>query len=436
MSAKIFTILALTTVLLVSCGNSSGDEVTRIVSPEGNAFDSDFVQNDDNHNEQNRNDKPNIVVSTAQKESSELETEIPVSEPEPPHETARISFVAAGDNVIHPCIYMDAERRATAETRKYNFKPMYEYVSEFISSYDIAFINQETLMGGEELGYSGYPMFNSPQDLGLDLVDLGFDIVNIANNHMCDKGEKGLKGTIDFWNEQKDVTLIGGYYDAEDYDNIRIIEREGVRIALLSYTYGTNGLTLPSSSSLIVPYINDEDIIRQCSLAKENSDLLIISVHWGIENQTTVSSEQERVAKLMAENGADVIIGHHPHVLQKISVIESDYGETLCIFSLGNLVSAMQYWQNMVGGFFTFDIVKQSDGTISVENPAFTPTAFYYGPKYFNSKLYFLKDYPADLAATHGTKNLYGSSATPDDMRKFAQKIMGDYLVNYEENVN
>ena len=331
---------------------------------------------------------------------------------------------------------MDAERRATAETRKYNFKPMYEYMSEFISSYDIAFINQETLMGGEELGYSGYPMFNSPQDLGLDLVDLGFDIVNIANNHMCDKGEKGLKGTIDFWNEQKDVTLIGGYYDAEDYDNIRIIEREGVRIALLSYTYDTNGLTLPSSSSLIVPYINDEDIIRQCSLAKENSDLLIISVHWGIENQTIVSSEQERVAKLMAENGADVIIGHHPHVLQKISVIESDYGETLCIFSLGNLVSAMQYWQNMVGGFFTFDIVKQSDGTISVENPAFTPTAFYYGPKYFNSKLYFLKDDPADLAATHGTKNLYGSSATPDDMRKFAQKIMGDYLVNYEENVN
>lgn len=162
---------------------------------------------------------------------------------------------------------------------------------------------------------------------------------------MCDKGQKGLKGAIDFWKSQTDVTMIGGYSDETDYNTLRIVERNGVKIGLLSYTYGTNGISLPASSELVVPYINDEDIIRQCAQAKEQSDFLIISVHWGNENQTQVSAEQKRVAKLMAENGADVIIGPHPHVLQSIEVIESDYGETLCVYSLGNFVSAMQYWR-------------------------------------------------------------------------------------------
>ena len=143
-------------------------------------------------------------------------------------------------------------------------------------------------MGGAELGYSGYPQFNSPQDLGLDLIDIGFDVVNIANNHMCDKGTAGLAGTIDFWNSQ-DILMIGGYTDADDYDDIRVLEYNGVKIAFLSYTYGTNGISLPSSSELIIPYINDDDIIRQCELASERADFVIASVHWGNENQTTVS---------------------------------------------------------------------------------------------------------------------------------------------------
>ncbi len=354
--------------------------------------------------------------------------EEPISEPT---ESARISFLAAGDNVIHPCIYMDAERRATPETRAYNFKPMYADVIDYIASFDLAFINQETLMCGDGFALSGYPHFNSPQDLGRDLLDIGFDIVGIANNHMCDKGAKGLEATIDFWQseEMSDILMIGGYRSREDYDNIRVIEREGISMAFLSYTYGTNGLSLPVSSELVVPYINDNDIIRQCELAKNAADLVFVSIHWGEENISTPTPEQKRVAKLLADNGADVIIGHHPHVLQPIEWIETDHGETLCIYSLGNLLSAMQYWQNMVGGFLTFDIVAMSDGEITIESPEFIPTAFFYGPSYFNSHLYFLRDYPADVAKNHGTGRLYGSYATPDDMIAYAENIMGDYLV-------
>ena len=371
-------------------------------------------------------------LSAAVDTEAKLNTGEPIEPiPEPLHEVTRISFLAAGDNVIHPCIYIDARNRATAKTRPYNFRPMYDDVDEYIASFDIAFINQETLMGGDELGFSGYPQFNSPRDLGRDLRDMGFDIVNIANNHMCDKKEEGLAGTIDFWEseEMSDITLIGGYRNKEDYDNIRTVEYNGVTVALLSYTYGTNGLRLPSDSEYVIPYINDADIIRQTAIAEEVGDITVVSVHWGEENTSRPTSEQRRVAKLLAENGADVIIGHHPHVLQPIEWIETDAGRTLCAYSLGNLVSAMQYWENMVGGFFTFDIVKMSDGTVFCENPAFVPTAFYYGENYLGSHLYFLSDYPERKAENHGTGKIYDSPATPSDMLAYAKKIMGDHLV-------
>lgn len=389
-------------------------------------------------------DAPNFNISTVAHDTDNtpdfnedrelpavLTTEAVETVPPEPVETARISFLAAGDNVIHPCIYIDARNRAAAGTRAYNFRPMYDDVDEYIASFDLAFINQETLMGGDDLGLSGYPNFNSPQDLGRDLADIGFDIVNIANNHMCDKSEKGLAGTIAFWEseEMADITLLGGYKSAEDYDNIRVVERDGIKLAFLSYTYGTNGMRLPASSEYVVPYINDADIIRQSALANEAGDLTIVSIHWGEENVSAPTDEQRRVAKLLAENGADVILGHHPHVLQPIEWIETERGSTLCIYSLGNLLSAMMYWQNMVGGFFTFDIVKMSDGCVYVDDPEFVPTAFFYGPSYYNSHLYFLKDYPDDVAKNHGTGKLYGSPAAPSDMIAYAERIMGEHLV-------
>lgn len=354
---------------------------------------------------------------------------IPVRPTDPPSETARISFLAAGDNVIHPCIYMDARARATSETRAYNFKPMYADVIDYIKGFDVAFINQETLMCGEGYEPSGYPNFNSPQELGLDLVEIGFDVIGVSNNHMLDKGSAGLKKTLDFYHsdEMSEALMIGGYYNKADFDNIRTLERNGITIAFLSYTYGTNGHVLPAGSELVVPYINDYDIIRQCAIAEQIGDITIVSIHWGDEN-SGVNDEQRRTAQLLADNGADVIIGHHPHVLQPIEIIESAHGETLCIYSLGNLLSAMAAWQNMVGGFLTFDIVAYSDGNATFDAPAFIPTAFYFGPSWYNSHLYFLKDYPADVAKTHGVANLYASRATPDDMLRYATKIMGDYL--------
>ncbi len=332
-------------------------------------------------------------------------------------EDVRLSFVAAGDNVIHPGIYMDAADRAASTDKAYDFKPMYREIAERIAAADIAFINQETLMAGESYGYSGYPLFNSPQQLGEDLEELGFDIVNIANNHMLDKRADGLASTIQFW-KSRNVTMIGGYETADDYDRIRIIEREGIKIALLSYTYGTNSLTLPASSPMAIPYLNDEDIIRQTALAREKADLVFVSVHWGEENLFTTVREQEHYAQLMADCGVDVIIGHHPHVIQKIDWLDGEKGNrTLCIYSLGNLLSMMAKGYNMLGGLMTFDIVREN-GDYSIENPVFLPTVFHYDQRFRETCVYYLEDYTEELASQHGVQR-YGNTLSLSALKQY-----------------
>ncbi len=310
-----------------------------------------------------------------------------------------ISFLAVGDNLIHPNIYMDAGKRRT-ETKEYDFLPMYADVASAIASVDFAFINQETVMAGEDYGYSGYPTFNSPQQLGLDLVELGFDIVNIANNHMLDMGTDGLTDTVDFWKSQP-VTLLGA-----DYAPLEpvILEQDGVRIAMLSYTYSTNGYVLRGDAKVEVPYIDEERILADIQSVKDRqTDVIIVSLHWGVENHHTPSEEQIHLAQMLADAGVDVILGHHSHCLQPIEWIEGTGGnKTLCIYSLGNFVSGMAAPLNQVGGMFTFSIVSDGTGGVCVDNPLFIPTVFYYGPGWFDTHLYLLEDFTEEIAASHG----------------------------------
>ena len=184
-----------------------------------------------------------------------------------PFAGAEITVTACGDNLIHPNIYLDAGFRGTAE-KEFDFLPMYADLAPHIASADIAFINQETVMAGEGYANSGYPTFNSPQQLGLDLVELGFDIIGLANNHMLDKGAAGLEATIHFWNSQP-VTQLGGYLNADDAAVIRVTETEGVKIAWLTYTLHTNMISKPASSPLVIPYIDDDVILADLAKAED-----------------------------------------------------------------------------------------------------------------------------------------------------------------------
>ena len=340
-------------------------------------------------------------------------TTAPIAEPEPTE--IRLKFVAAGDNIIHEAVFTDAMARADVlvssgtYTKKYEFASMYDGISDMISSADIAFVNQEAPIGGDELTVSGYPEFNSPEAIGDTLVDMGFNVINIANNHMLDKDSIGLANTIEFF-KNKDALLIGGY-KTDDYDNIRMIERDGIKIAFLSYitimNYKDGAVRKPTSESkLVIPYANDEDITRQMAKAKASgADLIFVSMHWGTENSFTVDAEQKRLAKLLADLGADVVIGHHSHTLQGVEWIEGGTGnKTLVAYSLGNLISTMHPNANMVGGLLSFDIVKNEEGNISIESPLITPTLTFYSMKRDGLQIYKLEEVTDSIVNSHGSQ--------------------------------
>ncbi len=336
-----------------------------------------------------------------------------------PYLGAEITFLATGDNLIHPNIYTEAGKRGTAD-KPYDFLPMYTDVAEQIAAVDFAFINQETLMAGEGYGYSGYPTFNSPQQLGLDLVDLGFDVIGMANNHMLDMGAAGLADSVAFWRSQP-VTAIG----ALDGSAPAMTEKDGVKIGWLSYTYGTNGIREREDATVRVPFIDREKIsLDIAELKKNGADALIVSVHWGVENTHTPNDDQTSLAQFLADAGVDVILGHHSHCIQPIVWLDRpDGGRTLCIYSLGNLVSGMQRPMNQVGGLLTFSIVGDGDGGLAVTNPLFTPTVFFYGPGWYNTHLYLLEDYTDEVAKNHGV-SMSGYTLTAAQAREMVTKVM------------
>jgi len=354
---------------------------------------------------------------------TETETEKVDSTPK----EVRISFAAVGDNLIHESVYKDAAARATAlassggPSMDYYFREMYsENFRAKIAAADISFVNQEAPIVPDRPA-SGYPAFNTPTEAGDALVDMGFDIINMANNHMLDMDGlcEGLRSTIQYWNG-KNVLPTGAYEGEDEYNTLRIMESRGKKIAVLSYTYdfaATNGTRLnPNSSDLVIPYINDSEIIRQVSYARDNADAVVVSMHWGSENTFEPTAEQRRLANLLSKYGADVVIGHHSHTLQPMEWITNSSGEkTLVIYSLGNLISSQMKSYNMVGGLATFELVFSPEGTLTVENAMLIPTITHYSadgtkldnqglPTRTNVSVGLLEDYNSDMCASHGAQ--------------------------------
>lgn len=324
---------------------------------------------------------------------------------EPPKKYETITFAATGDNLIHSSIYNQAHRRS--ETGGYDFIFPYRNVTDLISEADVAVINQETLICNDKYEPSTYPCFNSPTALGDHMIDIGFDVFTIANNHTLDKGTDGLNACLDYW-QSKDVTVAGAYRNAEDKDNIRTAEVNGIVFSYLSYTESLNGLSLPAGSELIIGDANDIDgVIADIKAAEEISDVCVVSLHWGVENSDIISEYQRSYAKQIADAGADIIIGNHPHVLRDIEMIQRDDGsEALCAYSLGNFISAQSVGQNLIGGVLQFSVTALAD---SGEQPVISdvkliPIVTHYGANYSDIELYKLSDYTPELAKNHGVR--------------------------------
>lgn len=423
-------LLVLTALILALCACQNEDPTDTPIYYATAPIPNENVEENAILREPSKVGDPDDYAPLTEPVSGEETTEPPVTEVPTPTET-RLSFVAFGDNVIHGAIMEDGKRHA-AEGEEYDFTYIYENVRDVIEEADVSFINQETPMGGKNLGYTGYPNFNGPQEMGDALVEIGFDIVCIGTNHIADYRDKGMIGTLDYWDKQP-VTLIGGYRDMEDYETIRVHEVNGIKIALLSYTYGTNSMSVSKESGLVIPYINEADIRRQTAKAKELGDIVIVNMHWGTDSSFKLDATQTKYAKILAECGVDVVIGEHPHVLQPIEWVEGENGHKMLLtYSIGNFVSTMLYDSCMVGGMLSFDIVKTAEDTY-VENVLLVPTVTHYDMNRQNISVYFMEDYTEELANAHGcNKNAKTSLAK---MKSYVtQNIDAAFLPDFMKN--
>ncbi len=263
----------------------------------------------------------------------------------------KVSLVMVGDALLHSSVYNDAYNNGT-----YDFTKQIELIKPIIQKYDLAFYNEETVLGGTSIGLSDYPTFNSPQEFGDAMLDAGFNIINLATNHTLDRGEKAIINEINYFKD-KDVLTAGSYDSFENAAKIPIKEKNGISYALLSYTYGTNGIRIPQGKEYLVNLYSDYQAKKDIEAVRDKVDLLLVSMHWGTEYRSEPTDEQKRQAEYLASLGADIIIGTHPHVVEPITYID----DTLVIYSLGNFISAQSTnndYNTMVELMTMVDIVK------------------------------------------------------------------------------
>ncbi|MDI9369323.1 MAG: CapA family protein [Synergistota bacterium] len=277
---------------------------------------------------------------------------------------ARFSFVAVGDALIHRGVY-EAARKSKTE---FDFKPNVRLLRDRIRGFDVAFYNQETILGGVALGLSTYPCFNSPHEVGDAMLDAGFNLVSLANNHTLDRGEKGVLASLEYWKDKTDIVTAGSYSSQEDMDEPILFEVNGIKCAFLAYTTSTNGLRAPKGKEHYVAVYNADRVKEDVERARDaGAEAVIVSMHWGAEYVFTPGDQQKTIAKHLAGLGVNLVVGHHAHVVQPVQMVD----ETLVIYSLGNFISAQNEMYKLIGLMVSLDVVRRGEGdeaTVGFEN--------------------------------------------------------------------
>lgn len=293
-----------------------------------------------------------------------------LTEKEPAVEEYSFSFIGIGDALLHTGVWLDAATGRWANGYQvYDFNHMLTHLADVTKGYDLKFYNQETIIGGKNLGLSSYPCFNSPDEIGLNMINLGFNLVNLATNHTMDKGIRGASYSANFWHTKENVLAVGSYRNLEERNNIEIREINGISYALLSYTYGTNGIVVPAGYEYLVnvwpvdSYAKynayKTQVQKDVESVRNKADVVMVSMHWGTEYQLGATNAYQRdAATFLSSLGVDVIIGTHPHVVQPIEFVN----DTLVIYSLGNFVSGQTDLMKKIGGIAAFTVNKTVRG--------------------------------------------------------------------------
>lgn len=336
----------------------------------------------------------------------------------------KVNIIAVGDDLLHLSLIESIAKDADGH---YDFHQIFSGVKEDIEQADLAVINQETILGGEELGLSGYPCFNSPWSAGDALVDTGFDVVLGASNHALDKGKQGVLNTVNYWRtKHPEITLLG-LNDSEEMQNkINIVEKNGIKFAMLNYTYGTNGIPMPKDMPYAVNMLDDkEKVLSDIKKAKEIADVVIVFPHWGAEYTYSPNAYQDEWTEIFYDNGADIVIGGHTHSIQPFEWYCKDGGRKMPVFySLGNFVSGQKEWQTMLGSMAKLT-VERKNGQIEITQASAVPVVTHYEIYWHRDpslKTYKLCDYTDELASRHYLK------VSKKSLENLAKEVYGEYL--------
>lgn len=316
-------------------------------------------------------------------------------------QNAKVTLMAVGDNLIHNTIIEAGEQ----EDGKLDYTSLYANIKPEVEKFDISVIDQETILGGSSFDYTGYPMFNSPWEIGEASIDAGFDIFNCATNHTMDMGWQGIEKEIEFFSNHKEVVQLGVNADENSYNQITYYEKNGITFAMLNYTYGTNGISLPEDKPWCVNLLEKDKVTKDIKEARKNADVVIVFPHWGTENSHDISDYQEEYTKLFSDLGVDIVIGCHPHVIEPVKWVENkETGKKMLVYySLGNFISHQIELDQLLGGMAQITIEKRGD-KIEISSAKFVPIVCHYNrgeDGKFNFNVYKLADYTNELSESH-----------------------------------
>lgn len=323
--------------------------------------------------------------------------------PEEPAGPATVHFVAVGDNLpeIEIAAYADSLAGESGDGQ-YDYAPIYEPIREYVEAADLAYVKEETHLGGDDIGPRGYPSFNTTDSMADALVETGFDLVGSASNHAYDWGYFGAnEHSRAVWNSQP-VAFAGTATSEEEASQIATTQRNGLTFALLDYTYGVNGYDADDLPSYAVSLIDRDRIADDVARAREQADVVLVAMHWGTENLMEADETQLEYAQYLADLGVDVVLGSHPHVIGPMTWLEgADGHRTLVAYSLGNFLSNHEdpSIKHELEGMLSCDFVRE-DGQVRVENVTWVPLVNHTGTD-GTFAVYALKDYTEELAAAH-----------------------------------
>lgn len=299
-----------------------------------------------------------LKPSGKKENTKKISTTSKTTEKKPSNE---LSMVLVGDCLIHRYVYTDASNNDGT----YSFSKMFTEVSDLIKDHDLAYYNQESNIGGKSLGLSAYPRFNSPEEIGDDMLNLGFNLISLANNHTMDKGEKGVINSVNYWKTKQGVYYTGEALSWEDREsNIKVLEKNGIKYAFFSYTTVTNGLLPPTGKEYLTNIYSKEKAQNDINKVRDKADFIIVAMHWGEEYTTNPSANQKQVASDLSKMGVNLIIGNHAHSLQPVEMIN----DTLVFYALGNFIAAQDTVDKQTGAIVSLNVKKDDNGKITFNN--------------------------------------------------------------------